>query len=92
MFESIVDQLLTRKQCFVESKTAQVADAHGIEDAEQVIDFVVIRPARESHPSGPWIGSPYGIEAAITQLGIARLSSPRMPGTDRQPSQPSSNT
>jgi hypothetical protein len=32
--ESIVDDGLTREQSFVETKRAQIADAHRVEDAE----------------------------------------------------------
>ena len=41
ILRSVVDQLLTREQRFVEAEVAQIANAHRIQDAEQMIDFVL---------------------------------------------------
>src|SRR5688500_2379318 len=68
---SIVTQALTREQRLGEAEITQIADAHGIENAAQMIDFV-LHDARMEVADGSIDGLPELIHAPIAQVLVTR--------------------
>ena len=87
---SIVAGRLPRKQHVLEAETGQVANAHRVQDAVEVIHLVLHDPGMETL-DGAVDGCAMRIEALVAQLR-GRGTRPRRPGTERQPSQPSSTS
>ena len=81
-------QVSAREQLFVETELRQVADAHWVEDAVEVVDLVLHHAGMEAL-HGSFEPLAVLVEARVLQFPVARNPA-AIPGTDRQPSQPSS--
>lgn len=79
-----------REQHFRETELAEVADAHRIQDALQVIALMLHHAGMEAVDGAVNLVA-LQVQALIAQR-LQRGTTPRMPGTDRQPSQPSSSS
>src|SRR5512138_933485 len=68
---SIVDEFLSGEQGLGEAEIPEIADAHRIQDPEEVIDFV-LHDARMEPADGAVDRFAVLIETAITQARVAR--------------------